>query len=507
MAGMGMGMGGMGGMNAPAPSMNIGGMGSSGGGMSGGGMSGGGMSGGAMGSSGGGSGRGNSGGSSSNRSAAKSMASSGSSAKQIAKQTGVSRQAARNIVQRTNNNQQMAIRNAVDQRAQSGGNVGQQWFEGSGLNAGQRQAAMDYASSQGYNLGGAWADEKNPIFNSAGDQVRRVGTERTAEQLAQRDALKQKYGDNFQEKFVAGLMSPGQKGYDASTGGGNWVYSQGQIDEEALRAWYRGDPNNGTDLALQGKNRGDFTLDGLYGQYSAPGTGQAAQENVASQRKAVGRKAAMADGKVGRRDIRAYMKEKGIKGSDRQNAQMRIADRWSSKKGVRLGQGVVKDYARNFEKKNPFMAMMIQSGANPYGVMDAKVKGKSRNDLYRASRDVLDSKNYAKGDVFARLKDGTLRGETRVGGTGVQTAAASNAAPTAPTSTASPVSTETYTPMIPEEVQADPLGPGSLLGGGDGALGASKLGRARSRLRRLGINNQGSSLLNRSLQYGNVLNR
>jgi len=135
------------------------------------------------------------------------------------------------------------------------------------------------------------------------------------------------------------------------------------------------------------------------------------------------------------------------------------------------------------------------------------VKGKSRNDLYRASRDVLDSKNYAKGDVFARLRDGTLRGETRVRGTGVQTAAASNTAPTAPTSTASPVSTETYTPMIPEEVQADPLGPGSLLGGGDGALGASKLGRARSRLRRLGINNQGTSLLNRSLQYGNVLNR
>ena len=49
-------------------------------------------------------------------------------------------------------------------------------------------------------------------------------------------------------------------------------------------------------------------------------------------------------------------------------------------------------------------------------------------------------------------------------------------------------------------------GAGMMSGGGMGAAGANKLGRAKSRLRKLGIYGRGTGLLNRGLQYGNTLN-
>lgn len=63
-------------------------------------------------------------------------------------------------------------------------------------------------------------------------------------------------------------------------------------------------------------------------------------------------------------------------------------------------------------------------------------------------------------------------------------------------------------PMTPEEMQdASTVGPGMLSGGGMGAAGANKLGRAKSRLRQLGIYGRGTGLLGRGLQYGNALNK
>jgi len=63
-------------------------------------------------------------------------------------------------------------------------------------------------------------------------------------------------------------------------------------------------------------------------------------------------------------------------------------------------------------------------------------------------------------------------------------------------------------PMTPEEMQeASTVGSGMMSGGGMGAAGANKLGRAKSRLRQLGIYGRGTGLLNRGLQYGNALNK
>lgn len=71
-----------------------------------------------------------------------------------------------------------------------------------------------------------------------------------------------------------------------------------------------------------------------------------------------------------------------------------------------------------------------------------------------------------------------------------------------------PITEDPITPFIPEEKPEEKMDPGSgmLSGGGMGAAGASKLGRAKSRLRQLGIYGRGTGLLGRGLQYGNALN-
>jgi hypothetical protein len=71
-----------------------------------------------------------------------------------------------------------------------------------------------------------------------------------------------------------------------------------------------------------------------------------------------------------------------------------------------------------------------------------------------------------------------------------------------------PIDQTPLEPLIPEKPPEEklPSGPGMLSGGGAGAAGANRLGRAKSRLRQLGIYGRGTGLLGRGLQYGNTLN-
>ena len=83
--------------------------------------------------------------------------------------------------------------------------------------------------------------------------------------------------------WVPGLMEPGMAGYNVRTGGGNHVWQVGEVDPEQLRAYYR-DGSVGTDRALDGKNRADYTLDALYSVDQAP-----AQQTTSSSAKGKGK--------------------------------------------------------------------------------------------------------------------------------------------------------------------------------------------------------------------------
>lgn len=86
--------------------------------------------------------------------------------------------------------------------------------------------------------------------------------------------------------------------------------------------------------------------------------------------------------------------------------------------------------------------------------------------------------------------------------------------PSTPGSGAGPWSPNTISsgdvtePMPEEPLKEDAMNPGAglMAGGGAGAAGANKLGRAKSRIRQLGIYGRGTGLLGRGLQYGNALN-
>ncbi len=89
--------------------------------------------------------------------------------------------------------------------------------------------------------------------------------------------------------------------------------------------------------------------------------------------------------------------------------------------------------------------------------------------------------------------------------------------PTTPSNTETPVNDGTQpvvaedpiTPLSPEPLPEEEMDPGvgMMSGGGMGAAGANKLGRAKSRLRKLGIYGRGTGLFGRGLQYGNALNK
>jgi hypothetical protein len=63
------------------------------------------------------------------------------------------------------------------------------------------------------------------------------------------------------------------------------------------------------------------------------------------------------------------------------------------------------------------------------------------------------------------------------------------------------------TPVTTNQPEAPTSGgPGMMSGGGSGAAGANRLGRAKSRIQKLGLYGRGTGLLGRGLQYGNALN-
>ena len=172
-------------------------------------------------------------------------------------------------------------------------------------------------------------------------------------------------------------------------------------------------------------------------------------------------------------------------------------------KGLMIGSKVVNQYQKG-NYTDPRLAMARQ--ALPGFAMAAGKDSAILQQLRNAGRQ---DKGSA---LFIGSKGSTATTLPRKMGLGM--GAGTQPVPTTPATPQEPVSTgeqpiEPIMPFIPEELPEEPQDPGAgmLTGGGMGAAGANKLGRAKSRLRQLGIYGRGTGLLNRGLQYGNALNK
>ena len=137
--------------------------------------------------------------------------------------------------------------------------------------------------------------------------------------------------------------------------------------------------------------------------------------------------------RISRGRIQSIMDQKGIKGRDQDRARLRITNRLAQKGGT-LGIGAAKDYAKAYAARNPQEAMMQAMTGQQMRVGSSgmtRTIGSPANDmssrkgqkgaLFRGIQGILDSKDYAKGDVLASLRSGDVRAQpfgTGAGGMG-----------------------------------------------------------------------------------------
>jgi hypothetical protein len=210
-----------------------------------------------------------------------------------------------------------------------------------------------------------------PVYtNSAGDVVQQQASLASSPVAQERfNSLQGQYGSNLQSQFIPGLMAPGMKGYDPSTGGGNFAFARGNIDPEALRAWYR---TGSTDLA-EG-DRAKYTLDAL-NQTTNTATMQtpSAQTSTSKNKRGL----ASAGTNVSRKEALKISREEGISVS-------RVMDR-ALGKGQTLGAALVNKYNagklddRNYIQKatdNVFRGMGGKSQYQPESLNKLNTFGK-----------------------------------------------------------------------------------------------------------------------------------
>jgi len=216
----------------------------------------------------------------------------------------------------------------------------------------------------------------------------------------------------------------------------------------------------------------------------------------------------MADGFVGGKELKKFANRKDI---DLSQARNRL-----SKKGAAFTAGANKKADAVFSSNNPFLAMLINSNIGEKGLLMNAGKG-SKNRQMQIFKDSsgYDYKNRIPGDVFTFRPKAGMAGRPAVANIGrlndifgnpiAEVENTNNNTDNTNIDDGNAGTREFLPGLLPEEEEVDP-GAGMMAGGGLGALGASKLLRARSRLQRLGILNRGTGLLGRGLQYGNALN-
>lgn len=170
-------------------------------------------------------------------------------------------------------------------------------------------------------------------------------------------------------------------------------------------------------------------------------------------------------------------------------------------KGLMIGSNVVNQYQKGkYSTSSPGYEQYLR-------MIDPSKSSPILNQIRNAGR--LDKGSA----LFIGSKGSTATTLPRGMGSGMKPQPVQSPVPTAPalpTQTGTTAEEPIVDPILPEEkLPEDKVDPGSgmMAGGGAGAAGANKLGRAKSRLRQLGIYGRGTGLLGRGLQYGNALNK
>lgn len=287
-----------------------------------------------------------------------------------------------------------------------------------------RPAASAPRPSGGGNAGrggGSGGGNKNLSINKNKGQQSKAPQTAQTQRAPYPEAFKNNPTAAANAQYIPELMVKGNEslGYRPEYNGDGWAAAPGGVDVAQLKDFYKAMAATGN--AAIGYGSWD-QVRAAAGQYDPSQFGGSSSSSGGGGNTArVNYNTAMADGKIGRKEIDAYMDQKGIKGKKRDNAQMRIANRWSQKGGA-LGRGVAKDYAENYAKKNPFEAAyngmagkQMRIGSN--GMMrtieapknDMSSRRGQKGALYRGLSGFLNDKNYAKGDVFSTLKNGDVR--------------------------------------------------------------------------------------------------
>ena len=380
---------------------------------------------------------------------------------------------------------------AMDQRAASGQTVGDQWFNSIGGSAADRNAAIQYASNQGYSMGAAWGAQASPF-----------GRPSTVQDSYVDEGTKQSYGTRF-------IPGTGRDGLG--------VWAAGPMSDAQIREMF------GTQAP--GAAQANAAVPGLSAPASAEQQKKSSKKSKIKDTKSVrqGLLIAGLNGNISKRELEQISEATG-KDSNRIIKQL---DKLNTSKGLTIGLG---NAAVKGLMKSPFPSL---------GYGEGKI-GSALGDYWRATNAPTQTSDPFSGSTnlwqgYDEVTPGMK--QSRAGLVPLQGAAyqldakgkyspkTSNklfmssymnkfsdpaTAATAPTAaTEAPIgevmdNTGAFDMPPPEEPSG---GGGGALGGGEGYGGASYLKAARSRWKKLGISNKGVNALSRGLNYSNMFGR
>lgn len=223
-------------------------------------------------------------------------------------------------------------------------------------------------------------------------------------------------------------------------------------------------------------------------------------------------------GGISKGELRQISKDTGASGSkvieklDKVNQNLKSKD----KTGISLNSGAANMLIKKAQKATPkslgYQPVSFGSGRIGSTLMDMIGTPGSPGSMIKGqrvgARDAVAPELMIGGTAIRPGGRQTVRGFGKQFQGGPNTSPLPNDPPqTDPIPTDGEITPTPIDPILPpeEEEPTDPM-IGMMAGGGMGAAGANKLGRARSRVRRLGIQGRGTGLLGRGLQYGNALN-